>query len=118
MTDTGFEKETKRSLWGLFNVTVEEGTDLSANAPTNMLNIFENGRVGLYNILYKQSENLKNMSVLANGPLSNVWYVVSLFLSLLGFATGYVIIFYPIIIILLYYFFTSRLFRPKYDFDY
>jgi hypothetical protein len=115
-TDSNVEKTLQKSLLSLFNIGMAESSELSATAPTSLLNIFENVRNGLIDNISEGMNFLVNMQASNESPVSTLYWILGLFLTLFKFLVSYIFIFYPLIILIFYFLFTSRLFRSRYDY--
>ena len=117
VSDTQIEKQAKKSLLSFVNIVVEEGSEVSENAPGSFLDSMESGRASLYNFLDRQGDEMSAKAKGAKSVLSTIFTVLSFLFELLKFVCGYVITFYPAILALLYLFFTSRFFRRNDYYD-
>jgi hypothetical protein len=111
LTDSSFEKYSRKSLSNLFNITIEEGENISSNAPETFFGFLEDSRNYSVNFLDKQANNFEVLKNSEKSFLSWFFLLISLFFSLLGFLFGYIIIFYPLLILIIYFIWTSRIFR-------
>lgn len=116
-TDTQMERQIRKSLLSLFDIVVEEGSQVTDTAPSSFLDTTENTRIGTYNFLAKESATLSQKANTSKGILSFLLNICSYVLLLLKFIANYIITFYPFIIFLFYMFFTSRFFK-KDEFGY
>lgn len=116
LTDTSFEHALKVKLWSFWGVTISEGSTITSVAPTSLWGITESGRENFVSFLGNQNVNVLENLKTSTGPVSALYYLISIFLQILKFLVSFVIIFYPLLLIILYFFFTSSLFRRRYDY--
>ncbi len=116
-TDTSIEKQLRKSLLSLFDIVVEEGSQVSDSAPSSFIDVVEDTRIGTYNFLNSSGNQLTSKTSSSKGVVSLFLNIFAYIVLLLKFIANYVITFYPFIIFLLYFFFTSRFFK-KDEFGY
>lgn len=110
-TDTQSERQMRRGLLSFFNIVTEESTQVGQTAPSSFLDTLEDMRIGTYNFLSHQGQNINDKLEKSKGILSfglSIGFYLVLFLK---FIANYVITFYPFVVFLLYIFFTSRIFK-------
>lgn len=110
-TDTQMEKQLRRNLLSLFDIVVEEGSQVGETAPSSFLDTLESSRIGTYNFLNNQGKTLAIQSESKKGIVSAALSIVYYIVTFLKFLTSYIITFYPAVIFLIYMFLTSRFFR-------
>ncbi len=116
-TDTLMERQLRKNLLSLFDIVVEEGSQVSDSAPRSFIDTIEDTRIATYNFLNHSGNQLTEKAAENKGILSLLLNIFAYLILLFKFIANYVITFYPFIIFLLYFFFTSRFFR-KDDFGY
>ncbi len=113
ISDTGLERQARKSLLSLVNIVTEEGSQVTETAPSTFLDSLENVRIGGYNFFERQDDLLVLKLQRTNGAASVLWTITDYIVLLFRFLCSYVITFYPFMIFLLYMFFTSRFFRKN-----
>lgn len=116
-TDTLVEKQLRKNLLSLFDIVVEEGSQVSDSAPRSFIDTIEDTRIATYNFLNHFGNQLTEKASESKGILSLLLNIFAYFILLLKFIANYVITFYPFLVFILYFFFTSRFFR-KDEFGY
>ena len=116
-TETQMESAARRGLLSLFNIVVDESSQVSQTAPSSFLDTLENTRISFYDFLNKETSNLNQKIILSKGFLSVLLSVAYYLVLFLKFIASFVITFYPFVIFLLYMFFSSRFFK-KDEFGY
>lgn len=116
-TDSVAEKQARISLLSLFNVVVEEGSQVSDSAPTSILETFESARNGIHEFLATSGQSLNQKASENTGALSFALNVSTYIIYFFKFISNYVITFYPFIMFILYLFLTSPIFK-KDEFGY
>ncbi len=117
-SDTQMERQLRKNLLSLFDIVVEEGSQVSDSAPSSFIEAAENTRVSTYNFLNKNSANLDSKADNSKGLISLLLTISAYVLFLLKFIAKYVITFYPFIVLIVYFFLTSRFFkRDEFGYD-
>ena len=116
-TDTQAERQMRKSLLSLFDIVVEESSQVSDSAPSSFLETCENTRMAIYSFLQHSGNDLEEKSEKNKGIFSFGLTIAAYIVLMFKFLSAYVITFYPFIILIFYFFFTSPFFK-KDDFGY
>jgi predicted PurR-regulated permease PerM len=117
VTDSSLERQARKALLSLGNVVVEEGSEVTGQAPGSILDTFEAGRLNLAKFFDTQADTMNEKAHKSKNFLGILFSILEYLFLGLKYLASYVITFYPFVIYLFYIFFTSRFFK-KDEFGY
>lgn len=116
VTETKIEKDTRKKLLSLFDIAVNESSEVGSTAPTSFLDTTENIRVGIKEYLAKEGTNMEKKGEGDNTYMGMLYLTASYIILFFKYISSFVITFYPFAVFLLYLFFTSAFFKKKDEF--
>lgn len=116
VTETKMEHDIRKKLLSLFDIAVNESSQVSDTAPSSLIDTAENLRVSIKDYLSKEGAYVSEKADRDNSYLGIILEAAAYTILLFKYISSYIITFYPFVIFVMYLFFTSSFFGRKDDF--